>query len=48
MCPLKRVINEEVLDEIASLIVENELQPKDKVTADDGAKGIVISHKHAN
>lgn len=46
--PLKRVINEEVLDEIASLIVENELQPKDKITADYGAKGIAISHKHAN
>ncbi|MBP6994187.1 AAA family ATPase [Candidatus Woesebacteria bacterium] len=46
--PLKRVINEEVLDEIASLIVENELQPKDKITADYGAKGIMISHKHAN
>ena len=46
--PLKRVINEEVLDEIASLIVENELQLKDKITADYGAKGIVISHKHAN
>lgn len=46
--PLKRVINEEVLDEIASLIVENELQPKDKITADYGSKGIVITHKHAN
>ncbi len=46
--PLKRVINEELLDEIASLVVENELQPKDKITADYGAKGIVISHKNAN
>jgi ATP-dependent Clp protease ATP-binding subunit ClpB len=46
--PLKRVINEELLDEIASLIVEKALQQKDKITADYGAKGIVISHKHAN
>lgn len=46
--PLKRVINEEVLDEIASLIVENELQPKEMITADYGARGIAISHKHAN
>jgi ATP-dependent Clp protease ATP-binding subunit ClpB len=46
--PLKRVINEELLDEIASLIVENALQPKDKITADYGTKGIIISHKHTN
>jgi len=46
--PLKRVINEELLDEIASLIVESELQPKDTITADYTAKGVVILQKATN
>lgn len=46
--PLKRVINEEVLDEVASMIVEGAVQQNQQIIVDHTAKGIVISQKARN
>ena len=46
--PLKRVINEEVLDEIASLIVEGKVQQGDKITVDYASKGVSITSTKLN
>ncbi len=46
--PLKRVINEEVLDEIASLIVEGRVQQGNKITADHTTKGVSITSTKLN
>lgn len=46
--PLKRVINEQILDEIATQIVEEQVKPKDKIVADYKHKKVVIEGKRVN
>ena len=46
--PLKRVINEMILDEIASLIIEEKIQPKDMILADFKNKRVSIRTTRVN
>ncbi|MFO0703655.1 MAG: AAA family ATPase [Patescibacteria group bacterium] len=46
--PLKRVINEQILDEIATEIIEEKIKPKDLIIADFKNKEVVIESKRVN
>ncbi len=46
--PLKRVINEQILDEVATQIVEEKVKPKDLITADYKNKKVVVEGKRIN
>lgn len=46
--PLKRIINEQIVDEIALQIIENKIKPLDKVVVDYKQNKIMISVKKAS
>jgi len=46
--PLKRVINEQILDEVATQIIEEKIKQKDLVVADIKNKKVIIEGKRVN
>jgi ATP-dependent Clp protease ATP-binding subunit ClpA len=46
--PLKRVINEQILDEIATEIIEEKIHPKDLIAVDYKNKKVIISSNRVN